>query len=78
MHPDLEEVIKTAKQVRSKLIEGKMDIGQANAVVKQNQMIVAAFALDLRERMFLAGDDDNIARIGKPGGGTGKLARIGN
>lgn len=53
MHDDLKSVIATARAARDALIAGTVTVKEANSIAANNHTIVAAHALDLRERIFL-------------------------
>jgi hypothetical protein len=54
MHDDLKECIATAKLARDRLLAKELTVKEANAVTGANHIIVTAHALDLRERIFVA------------------------
>ncbi|MGC8534879.1 MAG: hypothetical protein ACP5QR_05025 [Rhizomicrobium sp.] len=54
MHDDLKDVITTSKVARDKLIAGDLSVKDANGIAAQNHNIIGAYALDLRERVFLS------------------------
>lgn len=54
MHDDLKDVVKTSKDARDKLIAGDLSVKDANGIAAQNHNIIGAYALDLRDRVFLS------------------------
>jgi hypothetical protein len=73
MHPDLIEVIDSAKRAREYVVSGfdnndanarSLRVKEANGIAAQNHAIISAHALDLRERIFAAGFDMPERRIG--------------
>lgn len=63
MHDDLRDAIETAKATRDALLKGDVDVKTANAVSNHNHTIVTAHAVSLRERIFVAESEAQIARI---------------
>lgn len=61
MHDDLRGCIEAAKTARDGVIKGKMSVKEANSVASNNQTIIGAHAIDLRERIFLADAESRIA-----------------
>ena len=61
MHPDLTGAIEAAKAARDGVLEKTISVKEANSVAANNQTIITAHAIDLRERIFLA--DTNIPQI---------------
>lgn len=61
MHEDLKEVIATAKAARAKLLDKEIAVKEANGIYNQNHSILTAYAIDLRNRIFLAESAEAIA-----------------
>jgi hypothetical protein len=53
MNDDLLECITTLKRARDELLARTMSVREANAVSAANHAIISAYALDLRERIFI-------------------------
>ena len=63
MHDDLKDVVSTSKIARDKLINGDLSVKDANGIAAQNHNIIGAYALDLRERVFLSETASLVNRV---------------
>lgn len=54
MHDDLKEVIAVARATRDALIRKEIGVKESNSIYNHNHSIATAYAIDLRERIFIA------------------------